>query len=556
MEQMFSTSKLSLSKPGPLTWLLLLTTACLVPFLGKAFHVDDTLFLRAGEQIQRHPLDFYGFQLNWSGSTRPMVDNFDNPPLTCYYIAGAAGLLGWTEPALHLAFLLPALAAACGIFWLARHYCERPWLAGIVAILTPVYIISATSVMCDVMLLAFWVWSIACFEKGLNSQKRGPLLISGALIGLGCWTKFTALALVPLLAIYGLCRKRQIGWWAAALLVPLLFAGAYEYITFRLYGKGLFLTAASFSTTSNTLRHGQFLEKEALGLSFMGGCFMPVLFYAPWLWSRSALLKGLCIVAPFLLVPLCFESWHRFLWDEAGGFSWLMFLQSGVFLAAGVHIFAVVIEDFWTRRDARSLLLGLWVLGVFVFATRINWTINGRSFLPMLPAVGILAARRFEQRRASSRPIRERQLAVPALIACALCLFLAAADEATADGARIAARRLCGKYRQGGRLVWFQGHWGFQYYMEQLGGKPFERTGATWNWGDFVIIPVGAVNSFELPDKIVRQLEIVEYPSGIPCSIMSRATGAAFYASVWGPLPYSIGSSERQRYQVLELTQK
>ena len=119
----------------PLVWVLLITLGCLLPFLDKPFHIDDTLFLRAAEQIQKHPADFYGFTMNWLGTPLPMVKDFDNPPLTCYYIALTAAVAGWSEPALHLAFLLPALAAAAGIFVLARRFCRRPWLAAVSAVL-------------------------------------------------------------------------------------------------------------------------------------------------------------------------------------------------------------------------------------------------------------------------------------------------------------------------------------------------------------------------------------------------------------------------------------
>src|SRR6266566_5353229 len=76
----------------PQAWLVLLTFACLAPFLNKAFHIDDTLFLRAAQQIQKHPADFYGFNMNWYGTTMPMVQNFDNPPLASYYIALLASI--------------------------------------------------------------------------------------------------------------------------------------------------------------------------------------------------------------------------------------------------------------------------------------------------------------------------------------------------------------------------------------------------------------------------------------------------------------------------------
>ncbi|HEX9286350.1 MAG TPA: hypothetical protein VF999_03675, partial [Thermoanaerobaculia bacterium] len=45
--------------------LAVLTALFLLPFVGKAFHVDDTLFLKAARQIREHPFDFYGFSVNW-----------------------------------------------------------------------------------------------------------------------------------------------------------------------------------------------------------------------------------------------------------------------------------------------------------------------------------------------------------------------------------------------------------------------------------------------------------------------------------------------------------
>ncbi len=50
-------------------WSPILLTAlvlvCLTPFLGKAFHIDDPLFIWAGKQIAQHPGNPYGFTVNW-----------------------------------------------------------------------------------------------------------------------------------------------------------------------------------------------------------------------------------------------------------------------------------------------------------------------------------------------------------------------------------------------------------------------------------------------------------------------------------------------------------
>ena len=59
------------------------TAACLVPFAAKPFHLDDPLFLWSARQIQTHPLDPYGFSVNWDLAPSPFYDTTKNPPLAC-----------------------------------------------------------------------------------------------------------------------------------------------------------------------------------------------------------------------------------------------------------------------------------------------------------------------------------------------------------------------------------------------------------------------------------------------------------------------------------------
>src|ERR1039458_10016343 len=130
--------------------------ACLMPFWGKAFNVDDTLFIYVARQITQHPLDPYGFKVNWFLDAVPMAHETKNPPLASYYIAAAASLLGWSERALHLAFLLPALAAVLGTYRLAQRFTSSPLLAAADTLLTPAFLVSANSALCDTMMLALW----------------------------------------------------------------------------------------------------------------------------------------------------------------------------------------------------------------------------------------------------------------------------------------------------------------------------------------------------------------------------------------------------------------
>ncbi|HWW02311.1 MAG TPA: glycosyltransferase family 39 protein [Candidatus Acidoferrum sp.] len=541
----------SLAAVPPVVWLLALIFACLAAFIGKPAHIDDTLFLRAAEQIQRHPANFYGFEMNWFGATRPMVENFDNPPLACYYLALLGSMGGWSEPVLHLGFIIPALAAAAGIFFLARNYTGRPMLAAIAAVATPLFVISATTLMCDLLLLAFWTWTLVFFENGLRNGSRRAYFISGVLAGLAFWTKFSGLALIPLLLAYGWFKKRRWAPWLIAPLLPLAFVAAYEWITFLLYRKGVLLSAAGVS--SSPIPGGSGLGRQFVGLSFVGGCFLPTLFCVPWLWSVRSILKGLCVVVPCLaLYP--YLGVFALLWDPEGRPDWLLCVQSAFFIAGGVHILLLALTDFWEHRDANSLLLLFWVLGVFVFATLFNWTLNGRSILPMAGAVGILLARRFEQHARLRQKAYSTAILWPLLPGAALSLLLARSDCDLANTGRTAARDLCSRYQSPEKTLWFEGHWGFQYYMEQRGARALERGFSQPAPGDFVAVPSEAVNLFDLSTYLVHLVATLEYPPKLPCATMNSEVGTGFYAATAGPFPWTVGYISPERYYVFQVT--
>ena len=155
----------------PYLALTLAVFAALGPFLAKPFNIDDPLFIWVAHQIQAHPGDPFGFSLNWYGSVAPMWIATENPPLDSYYIALAASVLGWSEPALHVAFLLPCLAVVLGTYRLARRFCEWPALAALATLIAPVFLVSSTTVMCDVMMLAFWVWAVVFWVEGMEREK-------------------------------------------------------------------------------------------------------------------------------------------------------------------------------------------------------------------------------------------------------------------------------------------------------------------------------------------------------------------------------------------------
>ena len=197
----------------PLVVIGVILAGCLGPFINKAIHEDDALFIWTAEWIQKHPTDFYGFGVNWWTSTVPMwVANW-NPPLMSYFLAGVAALFGCHEIVLHLACLVVAFAAATGIYALAQTWCGRPLLATVVAIFTPAFLVSSTTLMCDVLMLTFWIWALVLWERALagSEQSWWRFAGAGALAGLAVLTKYNAVILLPLLPILSLLRTRKLG---------------------------------------------------------------------------------------------------------------------------------------------------------------------------------------------------------------------------------------------------------------------------------------------------------------------------------------------------------
>jgi hypothetical protein len=213
-----------------------------------------------------------------------------NPPLAAYYLAGVGSLFGWSEVALHIGFLLPALALVLGMYCLGRNFCSQPLWAALATVAAPVFLLSSTSVMCDTMMMAFWVWSVFFWMEGFKTGNPAKLGVAALLIAACSLTKYFGISLIPLLLTYSLLEQRRIGRWLAYLCLPVLALAFYQWLTHRLYGRGLLLNAVAYATH---LRVGGELPSKLLaGVAFAGGGLVMLLTAAPLLWDRKKLAAG------------------------------------------------------------------------------------------------------------------------------------------------------------------------------------------------------------------------------------------------------------------------
>ncbi len=535
----------------------LILIACLGPFLNKAFHIDGPLDVWAGKWIQQHPADFFGLEVNWWASAIPMWKANWNPPLLPCFLAGIGSVFGWNEITLNVAVLAVAFACAAGIYALAEMWCKSPLLAAVIAIFTPVFLVSSTTVMCDVPMLTIWVWALVFWERSLaNERSRWQFIGAGLLAGLAVLTKYSAMTMLPFLPVLALLRKRKFEvWWLLGVLTPIVMLAGYEWITAGIYGMPLLSAAIAHTQHSRGFPYS-WAGRIVIGLAFTGGCFLPLLCFAPLLWRWRALLAGSAMMTAGVLGALWFGGKPGALvipgMNEPTS-HWIYLLQLVLLSVGGLHLLVLVLAETWRRRDVVSVALALWILVGLFSAIVLNFTINARGFLLLVPAVAILLVRRLETIR-GNLPMGI-WLPGPMIPPVIIALGLVAADYHWAETERTAAGQIAEKYNSPRHGMWFEGHNGFQYYMSDFGGQSIDVERSLLKTGDMVVVPWLNDAFIPLPVGSVQLVEILGFGSRSWLNLNGENPygAAGFFGAGFGPLPFGVGSPPRQDYYILRV---
>ena len=535
----------------PAWTLAVVTFLALAPFLAKPFNIDDPLFLWTAKQIQAHPADPYGFDVNWYGEMQPMWSVTENPPLASYYLALGAAIFGWGEIGLHLVFLLPAIAVVLGTWRLARSFCQRALPAALAALFAPVFLVSSTTLMCDVPMLALWVWAIVCWVEGHARGARRMLLMSAVLVSLAALTKYFGVCLIPLLAAYSIFLRRRLSLEIAFLMVPLAVLGLYQWITYALYGYPLLSEAAAYAKYAQGFIGLSKAEMVLTALSFCGGCVAPAVILAPWLWRGRtlAIFGGMSVLSSVALFAANLFSNH-YSWIE-GPTRLAVELQVIFWVFGGISVLALAIADLRRHRDAASWLLFFWVFGTFLFAAVFNWTVNGRSFLPLAPAIGILIARGLDARGPGWASVGRQWIGFA--VAAVLALVVVRADFLVSCADRRTALATADRYRAQRDAFYFEGHWGFQYYMELEGMRALDFSRSELKPGDILAVPVNNTSIKSPVPAAVVQWDEIRAGGSRWSATMDPTIASGFYASVRGPLPFAFGKTTDESVYVYHL---
>ena len=160
----------------------------------------------------------------------------------------------------------------------------------------------------------------------------------------------------------------------------------------------------------------------------------------------------------------------------------------------------------------------------------------------------LLQVRRLARRlEVAPKPNQSSVMAGALALSLVLSVWVAGGDAALANSARTAAAEI--HHRATGQMkrILFSGHWGFQYYMQSLGGVPIDSNQAEPTLLDMVVIPRNNTNT-DIPLAASEPEETVSIRMN--SGVTTVGAGAGFYSSLWGPLPYAFEPVPDERYDL------
>jgi dolichyl-phosphate-mannose-protein mannosyltransferase len=476
-----------------------------LPFLHQAIQGDDLYYLIGAEHGLIDPLHPTHARFLFLGE---MVDmrGFSHPPLNAWILTGLLAAAGDVrEVPFHFAYILFSALAALSMWSLARRFCERPFLATLLFLSVPAFVVNGGSLESDLPFLAFWMMTVALFVKAVDETSRAALYgsaIAGALAGLAA---YQAVFLVPILALY--VWQKTPRWyeaWVVTLAAPLAL-GTWQLFELVTSGPVPAAVLAGYLGT----RGFQSVAQKTRNV-------VALVVHAGW-------------IIPPLLVLAGFVRGSKWRWIPAA-------------LAAAAGAFYDPNPLFWASLGCGVLVLsacvgrdflGAWVLLFFAGALAVFFAGSARYLLPVAAPVAILAARR---------------------CGTATLVMGFALQMALSFGLAVVNYQHWGAYRQfaaslskeaSGHRVWINGDWGLRFYLESEGALALPL-GQVLQSGEIVVSSVLAnplpVN---VPMASFAQMEIRPW---IPLRTVSL-DGRSAYSSATsrGLLPFEISTSPIDR---------
>ena len=501
--------------------LLLLTIAVVLlrlPFLNQAVQGDDVYYLLIARNAQvdpLHPMQM-GFRLQgelvWAaGHTRP--------PLNAYVLAGLLAVFGEVrEIYFHLFYIAFSLAAAISMYFLARRFTTRPFLASLLLLSVPSFVVNGNKLEADLPLLAFWLAGFALFVYG-------RCLLAAVMLAAAGLCAYHAMFAVPILAYYAwLTDRRNLRRWLAVGAAPLAL-GAWQVFEFSAAG-----------TAPAAVLAGYFHTYDLLALSRKFHSSLALVGHLGW------------IISPVLILAACRRGTKPSLFVGAayGAAAAVVFLLTGytigqrLFLAlalgTGLLLLLNTSRTWWKSASMEERFLSAWILLYFAGSIAVFYAGSARYLLPLAAPVVFLTIRRIESRMF---------LSIFTAVHFAGGVALAAAENHYVEQYREFAQRLAPMVES--TRLWSNAEWGLRYYLGELGSEPLLRD-QMLRAGDVVVTSeLAATISFRATDPKLELLQADIAVGPLPLQTIGLESRSGYSSSGFGILPFDWGTGNIDR---------
>jgi hypothetical protein len=495
--------------------LALLYTLLNVP---KPLTVDDAAYYYFARHIASDPLHPYGFEMLWNDF--PVNANqVLAPPVLPYWWSLGLRLFG-DRPWMWKLWLFPfAMLFVVALHALFRRFArglEQPllWLT----VLSPMFLPSL-NLMLDVPALALGLSALAVFFRGCGRRAGGVILVvlSGLLAGLAMQTKYTAFLVPPVMLLYALLFRRLPQFLIASGLAVAIFA-SWELFIYWQHGQSHFLNNLPSYRDRQEWLDDKFWLVVAL-LPMLGGVAPGLILLGllasggqrPWLILMGLVLAcGYAEVAGLDMPPVVIAK--TFFLERP--------LEQEIFGTFGVLVAAIILVVGWdlcvpfdreeteelskgrvTNLPRRSYTLFLfgWLLLEFAGYFVLTPFPAARRVMGLV-VVSTLLIGRFA---ANTGWLLERKRLVNGVagagigfgfLFCAVDFIDACVQKEMPEAAAqwIREQPVDEEYQKSigrGPIVWYVGHWGFQFYAERAGMQPVVLHRSLLIPGDWLVVP-------------------------------------------------------------------
>lgn len=524
--------------------LVLLTAAAIcIPFLNKAYHIDDPFVLTIAGNILKNPADPFAGEFDWTGELTPIFETTTNPPLISYYLAPFAYYFNFSEFALHAAMALFIVMIGWGTVVLSNRFaCGYFWPLAFVMFSAAIMV--SGNVMRDIPAAGLGVAGIGFFIMGCDKENRFYLFLGSVLTGLAVLTKYSSIILIPVLLLYPIFKRKLwlLGWVLPAVLLVLGWClhnvAMYERVHI------LFLTLHR-RTVEGIAWYDKALGAMVVLSSMM--YLLPALLFAEWKRKRWIALSGCVPVG-----VIAFWAAQRFFQWNAD-YEYLFWCVTGALLLylclfEGIRFGIRWLGNSKNEYAADSLFLFAWLCAPVLFSILFVPFQAVRHQIPTLFPLAILAFRSIHRTQYMMRSSGLNTcLLLLIVVQAAVGYTVAVVDYQFAETYRSMAQYAKQQYSDSTGSVWFVGHWGWQYYATQAGFQQRHSGGALPRPGDIVLWPLRVHyenvwkdlgnDPFRVLDR--RTVEQVSYNTPIRLRHMNFA-GASFYAVIREHIPYRL----------------